>query len=184
MLSDCSMVKPGSLAKAPACHKMEWHPHVLTKVNTFSSSTVCTLILKTWHASMRMLHLKSGPKGKLLPGRGNMVSRSLCTCAHDVRAHAHVRARACVCVCQRKTKDRADGMREKKCPFPSTGFEPAPVGYAPIVLTPREQARLASVETNTSDTHPPAPSWNTSMHCVCVCMCHNEKRCQTNGKHD
>ena len=28
----------------------------------------------------------------------------------------------------------------------------------------REQARLASVETNTSETHPPAPSWNTSMH--------------------
>ena len=46
---------------------------------------------------MRMLHLKSGPKGKLLPGRGKMVSRSLC--AHDVRAHAHVRVCVCVCVC-------------------------------------------------------------------------------------
>ena len=62
--------------------------------------------------------------------------------------------------CQRKTTDRADGMREKKCPFPSMGLEPVPLGYAPIMLpiTPREQARLASVETNTSDTHPPAPS--------------------------
>ena len=29
--------------------------------------------------------------------------------------------------CQRKTKDRADGMR-KKCPLPSTGFEPVPLG--------------------------------------------------------
>ena len=70
-------------------------------------------------------------------------------------------------VCQRKTKDRADGMREKKCPLPSTGFEPVPLGYAPIVIpiTPRGQARLASVETNTSDTHPPTPS------CVYVCVC-------------
>ena len=139
----------------------------------------------------------------------------------------------CVCVCQRKTKDRADGMREKsahcprrdsnlylwdtrpscfrlhhdgrhasrqskqtlqtltvssivkqscmsvsekderqswrhegqKCPLPSMGFEPVPLGYAPTMLpiTPRGQARLTSVETNTSDTHPPAPLWNTVM---------------------
>ena len=43
-------------------------------------------------------------------------------------------------------------------------FKPVPLGYAPTVLsiTPRGQARLASVETNTSDTHPP---------CVCVCVC-------------
>ena len=61
--------------------------------------------------------------------------------------------------CQRKTKDRADGMR-KKCPLPSTGFEPVSLGYAPIVLpiAPRRQARLPSVETNTSDTHPSARS--------------------------
>ena len=39
----------------------------------------------------------------------------------------------CVCVCQRKTKVRADGMREK-CPFPSTGFESVPLGYTPTVL--------------------------------------------------
>ena len=32
-----------------------------------------------------------------------------------------------------KDEDRADGMREKKCPFPSTGFEPVPLGYAPTV---------------------------------------------------
>ena len=71
----------------------------------------------------------------------------------------------------------------EKCPFPSTGFEPVPVGYAPIMLpiTPREQARLVSVETNTSDTL--GPLWNTSMHCetlqlLCagVCVCHNEKK--------
>ena len=68
----------------------------------------------------------------------------------------------CVCVCQRKTKDRADGMREKKCPLPSTGFEPVSLGYAPIVLpiAPRQQARLTSVEWNTSDTHPLARSRN------------------------
>ena len=45
--------------------------------------------------------------------------------------------------CQRKTIDRADGMREKKCLFPSTGFEPVPLGYAPTVL----------------------------LMCVCVCVC-------------
>ena len=77
----------------------------------------------------------------------------------------------CVCVCQRKTKGRADGMREK-CPLPSTGFEPVSLGYAPIVLpiAPRRQARLPSVETNTSD-------------CVCVsewvsvCACTRARAC-------
>ena len=45
-------------------------------------------------------------------------------------------------------------MSGKMCPFPSTGFEPVPPGYAPVVLpiTPQEQAHLASVETNTSGT--------------------------------
>ena len=76
---------------------------------------------------------------------------------------------ACVRVCQsqRKTKDRADGMsKKKKCPFPSRGFEPVPLGYMPTVLpiTPRVQACLASVQANTSDPHPAAPSRNTSMH--------------------
>ena len=68
--------------------------------------------------------------------------------------------------CQRKTKDRADGMREKKCPLPSTGFEPVPLGYAPTVLpiTPRWQARLPSVETN------------TSLVCVCVTMKKSARR--------
>ena len=43
--------------------------------------------------------------------------------------------------------------------FSSTGFEPLPLGYVPTVLPtiPRGQVRLASVETNTSDTHRPAP---------------------------
>ena len=36
--------------------------------------------------------------------------------------------------CGRKTKDRADRTREKKCQFPSMGFEPVPLAYAPIVL--------------------------------------------------
>ena len=70
--------------------------------------------------------------------------------------------RACVCACVSETKDRADVMREKSAHVPSTGFEPVSLGYAPIVLpiAPRRQARLPSVETNTSDTHP----------CVCVCV--------------
>ena len=49
-----------------------------------------------------------------------------------------------------------------------TGFENIPLGYAPIVLpitrAPREQSRLVSIPTNTSDTFLPAPSWNTSIH--------------------
>ena len=46
------------------------------------------------------------------------------------------------------------------------GFEPVPLGYTPIVrpIKPREHARLASGESNTLDTHFPAPLWNTSMH--------------------
>ena len=87
-----------------------------------------------------------------------------------------------MCVCQRMMKDRADGMGEK-CPFPLTGFEPVPPGYAPIVLpiTPQGQARLVSVETNTSDT---VCVWGGGGGgCGVWCVCHNEK-CQTNGKHN
>ena len=50
---------------------------------------------------------------------------------------------ACVSVCQRKTKDRADGMRGK-CPFPSMGFEPVPLGYAPIMIRSHHESRHAS----------------------------------------
>ena len=107
----------------------------------------------------------------------------------------------CVCVCVRERRKIELTAWGKKVPIPSTGFEPVPLGYVPIVLatTPREQAHLASFETNTSDTHPPAASWNTSMHfktlqlicvyarmcvracectcvCVCVCVCHYEKK--------
>ena len=79
-------------------------------------------------------------------GRAPSVFVRLCVCA-------------CVCVFQRKTKYRADGMMEKSA-HSLWGSEPVHLGYGPIVLTitPRGQARLASVETNTSDTHPPAPS--------------------------
>ena len=86
--------------------------------------------------------------------------------------------RACVCVCKRKTKDRADGMSKKKCPFPSTGSEPVPLGHASIVLliTPQEQAYLASDETNTSDTdhqlhRETQPSTTKLFVCVCVYVC-------------
>ena len=77
-----------------------------------------------------------------------------------VRVKNRVGVFVCVCVGQRKTKDRADGVRGKKYPLPSTGFEPVSLGYAPIVLpiAPRRQARLPSVETNTSE-------------CVYVCVC-------------
>ena len=62
----------------------------------------------------------------------------VCVCVCGVRVCLSVCVvcvcvRACVCACHRKTKDGADGMREK-CPFPSTGFECVPLGYAPTVL--------------------------------------------------
>ena len=49
--------------------------------------------------------------------------------------------------CQRKTKDRADGMREKSAHCPRRDSNVYLMGYAPIVLpiTPRRQARLPSV---------------------------------------
>ena len=78
-----------------------------------------------------------------------VISVCVCVCVY-VRACV----RACVRVCQRKTKIELT-VWGKKCPFPWTGFEPVPV--LPIT---RGQARLASVETNTLDTHPPAPSWD------------------------
>ena len=48
-----------------------------------------------------------------------------------------------------------------------------------LLITPREQVRLPSVELNTSDTHPPALSWNKSMQyetlqllsALCVYVC-------------
>ena len=61
-----------------------------------------------------------------------------------------------------------------ECLFPSTGFEPVPLGYAPTVLpiTLRGSGRLASVETNTLVTQPSAPprnyhAWNTPTP-ICV----------------
>ena len=53
--------------------------------------------------------------------------------------------RACVCVTMKKAPDVCVCVSEKyeeieltvrgkKCPFPSTGFEPVPLGYAPTVL--------------------------------------------------
>ena len=56
--------------------------------------------------------------------------------------------------CQRKTKDWADGMREKRCPFPSTGFEPVPLGYAPTCVCV----------------------------CVCVCVCARAHSCAHSSK--
>ena len=70
----------------------------------------------------------------------------------------------CVCVCQRKTKDRADGMREKSAHSPRRDsnlylylWDTRP----PCCRLHHEgRARLASVETNTLDTHPSAPPRN------------------------
>ena len=55
----------------------------------------------------------------------------VCVCA---------RVCVCVCVCVSEKDERLSRRYEgKKCPLPSTGFEPVPLGYAPTVLliTPR-----------------------------------------------
>ena len=50
----------------------------------------------------------------------------------------------CVCVCVRERRKIELTAWVKKCPFPSTGFEPVPLGYAPIVLPITPQGRHAS----------------------------------------
>ena len=68
----------------------------------------------------------------------------------------------CVCVCQRKTKDRADGMSEKSahCPRRDSNLYLWDTRPPCCRLHHEGRARLASVETNTLDTHPSAPPRN------------------------
>ena len=84
----------------------------------------------------------------------------VCACAHVCVC---VYVCECVCVCVRERRKMELTVRGKTCPFPSTGYESVPLEYASVVLliTQREQARLASVKTNTSDTHV----------CACVRAC-------------
>ena len=65
--------------------------------------------------------------------------------------------------CQRKTKDRADGMREKSahCPRRDSNLYLWDTHPPCCLLHHEGRARLASVETNTLDTHV----------CVCVRVC-------------
>ena len=67
-----------------------------------------------------------------------------------------VRARVCVYMCVRERRKLELTARVKKSAHsdPSTGSEPVPLGHKSIVLliTPQEQAYLASDETNTSHT--------------------------------
>ena len=64
--------------------------------------------------------------------------------------------------CQRKTKDRADGMREKSahCPRRDSNLYLWDTRPPCFRLHHEGRARLASVETNTLDTHPSAPPRN------------------------
>ena len=97
----------------------------------------------------------------LLP-RPPFVYKGFATTAPQQR-HFLQRAHGLVCACVSEKDERQCWRYEgEKCPFPSTGFEPPPLRYAPTVLpiTLRGQARLALVKTNTSDTHRPAPPWN------------------------
>ena len=49
----------------------------------------------------------------------------------------------CVCVCVRERRKIELMAWVKKCPFPSTGSEPVPLGYAPMVLPITPQGRHA-----------------------------------------
>ena len=64
--------------------------------------------------------------------------------------------------CQRKTKDRADGMREKSAHSPRRDSNLYLWDTRPpcFWLHHEGKGRLASVETNTLDTHPTAPPQN------------------------
>ena len=69
-------------------------------------------------------------------------------------------------------------MSKKKVPIPLDGIRTCTSGHASIVLliTPQEQAYLASDETNTSDTdhqlhRETQPSTTKLFVCVCVCVC-------------
>ena len=64
--------------------------------------------------------------------------------------------------CQRKTKDRADGLRGKSahCPRWDSNLYPWDTRPPCCRLHHEGRARLASVETNTLDTHPSAPPRN------------------------
>ena len=75
----------------------------------------------------------------------------------------------CVCVCVREGRKIELTAWGKKVPIALAGIRTCTSGlrahrtsdYTTIAGTPH-----VWVETNTSDTQPPAPSWNTSMHYV------------------
>ena len=87
-----------------------------------------------------------------------------------------VRACVCVCVCQRKTKDRADGMREK-VPILLDGIRTCTSGIrAHRASDYTTRVRLPRVSQNTLDTHPPCVCVRVCVcvcvrACVCVCVC-------------
>ena len=76
----------------------------------------------------------------------------------------------CVCVCQRKTKDRADGVREKSAHCPRRDLNLYLWDMRPpcFRLHHEDLGRLASVETNTLDTHPSAPLCVWERESVCM----------------
>ena len=97
------------------------------------------------------------------------VSACVCVCVCVCAC-----ARVYVCVRERRKRELTAWVK-KKCSFPSRGSEAVPLGHASIALliTPQEQAYLASDETNTSDTdhqlhRETQPS--TTKLCVCVTM--------------
>ena len=117
----------------------------------------------------------------------NVSCVCVCVCVCVCYVCVRVRVYVCVYVCQRKTKDRADGMREKSAHSPRQDLNPHLWDTHPSCFRLHHEGRhvhLMPVETNTSDTHPLAPSWNTIMQrntptpiCgtmtpVCVSFCH------------
>ena len=102
-------------------------------------------------------------------GERTKQSWELRTCAREFRAWGMT----CVWVCQRKTKDRADGMREK-VPIPLDGIRTCTSGI-----------RAHRASDYTTRIRPPRVSWNKHFrhspvsstakqscmkHCVCMCV--------------
>ena len=80
----------------------------------------------------------------------------------------HVCVCVCVCVCQRKTKDRADGMREKSAFCPRRDSNLYLWDTRPPCFRLHYEGQAASRQSACACVRARAPV----CMCVCVCVCH------------
>ena len=93
-----------------------------------------------------------------------IITEKVCACVH-------VCVCVCVCVCQRKTKDRADGMREK-VPIALDGIRTCISGIrAHRASDCTTTAGTPPVSRNKHFRHSPVSSIVKQSVCVCECVC-------------